>query len=853
MVRGNETSIVPCRRTFAHTRCWISLLFLLVALAVTRAADSATELFQKGLIAEEVNRDLDTAIRSYQAAIAQMDEQRKLAATAIYRLAECHRKQGKPDLAKPLYARVVREFPDQTDLARLSAEAGGGVRGEISAELAAKYGFIRTSKNTNQATLPTAAVEPDEEAKEIQRLTAILRDSPDLVNQREGHFSPLQRAAIDGKARVVRFLIEQGLEVDRLDHGLTPLHFAASWGRKAVAELLLEAKANANASSPNGVPPLHFAAKNGYAALVAVLLARGADPNAQADYGEMIMPGGQNSSVANWSNTGIDGGTPIHWAARQGHTSIIRMLLEKGANAKLLDPRRQTTLQCALSSGVEAAIRLLIEQGVDVNSADGLGQTALMSAVRDARAAVVDQLLSAGADVNKSTVDGRSAVTALHYAVGKGNLGIIQALLVKGADVNFNKETALPPLHAAIGHNNLGAVEVLLRWKADVEIRNKEDFTPLQSAVSNGKRREIVEALLKAGANPNVADSQSGQTPIFGAVGQPKLVELLLAHGAQANFPDRQGTTPLESINASLSSATSGQRPPFDRATQVALAESDRLLRAAGANPDWRYANAITISRKAGNERLIQFQRGTNNVNRYTLYEVLARFYVQGSEVSSPLLLHGRSLPRSTGPRVLPSVGVRGILPSFYGAQLPFPDFRRVTIRNVAATNAAVTEVALNLLDGQGNLDCTKDRVLEWGDLVEIPETDHAISDTWHGLNESFRSSLKQCLRRRVTLSVKGSVSQLIMSPGDGQVGEPPTGDASHHAFNTPTFALGSVVPKLVGLLRSTSDLTRVKVRRPAVGDQPAREWTLNVTLPADSSNDLWLRDGDLIEVPDKE
>ena len=52
---------------------------LVLAALHTRAADNATELFKKGLLAEEVNRDFDTAIRAYQEAIAQLDEQRKLA------------------------------------------------------------------------------------------------------------------------------------------------------------------------------------------------------------------------------------------------------------------------------------------------------------------------------------------------------------------------------------------------------------------------------------------------------------------------------------------------------------------------------------------------------------------------------------------------------------------------------------------------------------------------------------------------------------------------------------------------------------------------------------------------------
>jgi hypothetical protein len=53
------------------------------------------------------------------------------------------------------------------------------------------------------------------------------------------------------------------------------------------------------------------------------------------------------------------------------------------------------------------------------------------------------------------------------------------------------------------------------------------------------------------------------------------------------------------------------------------------------------------------------------------------------------------------------------------------------------------------------------------------------------------------------------------------------------------------------GLIRFSSDLTRVKVTRqhdPASGK--TREWILDCS--GDKFPDLWLRDGDVIEVPEK-
>ena len=103
-------------------------LVLLLALLLTQPGslpaatnDLATAL-QKGLFEEEANHDLSAAIRAYQAIATQFDKDRKLAATAIFRLGECYRKQGNTNDANTQYERVLREFADQNALATLSRQ-----------------------------------------------------------------------------------------------------------------------------------------------------------------------------------------------------------------------------------------------------------------------------------------------------------------------------------------------------------------------------------------------------------------------------------------------------------------------------------------------------------------------------------------------------------------------------------------------------------------------------------------------------------------------------------------------------------------------------------------------------------
>jgi tetratricopeptide (TPR) repeat protein len=84
------------------------------------AAPQPANALAAGALEEEGNLDLPEAIRSYQSIVSRFDARRPEAANAIFRLGECYRKLGRMEEAKVEYARILREFPDQADLAKLS-------------------------------------------------------------------------------------------------------------------------------------------------------------------------------------------------------------------------------------------------------------------------------------------------------------------------------------------------------------------------------------------------------------------------------------------------------------------------------------------------------------------------------------------------------------------------------------------------------------------------------------------------------------------------------------------------------------------------------------------------------------
>src|SRR3954468_9392818 len=110
---------------------WMCLLGLVFAAVLTSmGAEGPADLLQKGLFEEEANHNLQAAIKAYQSVVQQTDEQRKLGATAIFRLGECYRKLGRTNDALAQYRRVFREFSEQEKLVqasqKLESELSGG-------------------------------------------------------------------------------------------------------------------------------------------------------------------------------------------------------------------------------------------------------------------------------------------------------------------------------------------------------------------------------------------------------------------------------------------------------------------------------------------------------------------------------------------------------------------------------------------------------------------------------------------------------------------------------------------------------------------------------------------------------
>src|ERR1039457_5223457 len=118
------------------TNLLISGILLGAATLISAATNDLTTAIQRGLFVEEANQNLGAAIQAYQSVASQFDKDRKLAATAIFRLGECYRKQGNTNDAATQYQRILREFSDQPILVTLSRQNLAGMGAALPATAA---------------------------------------------------------------------------------------------------------------------------------------------------------------------------------------------------------------------------------------------------------------------------------------------------------------------------------------------------------------------------------------------------------------------------------------------------------------------------------------------------------------------------------------------------------------------------------------------------------------------------------------------------------------------------------------------------------------------------------------------
>jgi len=328
------------------------------------------------------------------------------------------------------------------------------------------------------------------------------------------------------------------------------------------------------------------------------------------------------------------------WAAAEGHTAVVRALIDAGADIDATLESGFTPFFFAVREGHIDVVRAFLEEGVDVNATlqrRGTGPSGpplyapvrkgtspLLLAVQNGHFELAIALVDAGADPN----DQRTGFAALHTLtwvrkpdssdasepapLGSGRLTSLQfvrEIVKRGANVNLRLDKGAPkvpntssrietegatPFLLAADRSDVPLMRLLLELGADPLLPNFNNTTPLMMAAGLGTTEPLEEAgeepealeavkmLLDLGADINAVDN-NGDTAMHGAAygNYPLVVKLLADRGANPQIwkeRNKFGRTPLF-----IAEGYHGRLPRPDPPTIAAVT---RLMLAAGLPTD---------------------------------------------------------------------------------------------------------------------------------------------------------------------------------------------------------------------------------------------------------------------------
>lgn len=211
----------------------------------------------------------------------------------------------------------------------------------------------------------------------------------------------------------------------------------------------------------------------------------------------------------------------------------------------------------------------------------------LKRAIRTGNIEQVTAFLKSGGDPSAKQTVGNSVTTALMYALSMEQPNVAKLLIENGADLSSDKkDQSKSPLGEAASFGYKDVVEMICNKAKNQEQMNLALF----NATTNSKV-EIVELLLKKGANPN-AKNKNGATPLSTVEAKDRdLMEIYLNAGADINALDDNEKTLL--MHASFRDDV----------------ELVKYLLSKGANPNVkgiRGMTAIDLANQAGNNEIVE-------------------------------------------------------------------------------------------------------------------------------------------------------------------------------------------------------------------------------------------------------
>ena len=223
-------------------------------------------------------------------------------------------------------------------------------------------------------------------------------------------------------------------------------------GRVSCAERLITAGARFDTSTSEDRVALHAAIKGGFDSTISMLILRD-----QLDVVDV------HDKDLEEHDEGVVRG--LVFAANRGLVLTLKAMIQTGSAIDEFDHRGKTALHYAAEEGNSKAIRLLLEHNADANA------------------------YSNGHDAITTGTTGTTGLTALHCAASRGHTDAVQTLCEHGATVNARRKGFdYAPLHLAARNGHSDTIRKLREHGACLDITDFKGWTPLNYAIENAEK-----------------------------------------------------------------------------------------------------------------------------------------------------------------------------------------------------------------------------------------------------------------------------------------------------------------------------------------------------------------------------
>lgn len=353
----------------------------------------------------------------------------------------------------------------------------------------------------------------------------------------------IDRAVVAGLERLVSALVDSGYDVNEEIPTMNDraVHNAIRYGHDRVLKILLD----------SGRADLGFRHDSDLSTQVWTLAAEA----------------GNTASIQHMLDAGVgfdnfeEAANMLLWTVGWANHGALRMLFDAQVFSKDHINSKATTdgygyhfsLEQAAKHGLRACTRILLDNGADPNAAseDGGALYQVLASIQDPPTCLI--LLEKGADPNQSAADDPAndgKATRLMQGINSGSKVLVEMLLDHDAKINvadpayYEYYECDTPLTRAIERGHVDIVRLVLERGADVNLVSEDKKSPLFEAAFV-RSPEMVESLIKHGANTQWTRSSDGWSVLHAAYDSADTMSALLQNGVDINLTDSQNWTAL--------------------------------------------------------------------------------------------------------------------------------------------------------------------------------------------------------------------------------------------------------------------------------------------------------------------